>query len=424
MKKKSLVMSLLALTSLTIQAQSDFVANYDEGKVPAYTLPSLLTCNDGTQITTSAEWENKRRPEVMELFQSMMFGRTPQEKVSAQYTLLKENPQALNGKATIQQVRMRFSNNGKSHDAILMLVKPNHAQRSKLPVIFCYNFLGNEQTLGHDSSILPHAANDVFPITVKGKDEEGYGSWDFDQIMDRGYVLATMCYHDIYPDGKNDLRKHSVATLFSDYVEESSMQPDTWQSIGMWAWGASRAANYLVTLPWIDADRMAVMGHSRLGKTALWTGAQDTRFRVVISNDSGCGGAALSRRCFGETIGKITDSFPHWFCPLLSQYDRREQELPFDQHQLLALVAPRGLYVASAEDDAWADQRGEFLAACAAGEVYHLYGLKGLETTVMPAIHQPITNSIAYHIRAGIHDVTTYDWTQYLNFCDKQFKLQ
>ncbi len=416
MKIKAL-MAIFSLMSVPCMAQPDFVENTDESKVPAYTLPDVLKCNDGKVVKTAKQWEKKRRPEVMEMFQNQMFGHTPKGKVDVQYTMMKEDPQWLGGKATVQQVKMHFSGNGNTHEALLLIVKPNKVK--KAPVIFCYNFLGNAQTLGSDKSILPHVSSAFFDKIWT--DEDGCGVWDYERAVDRGYAIATMCYHDIYPDDP-EYRKHSVAKLFAGYEEGKNMSGDAWSSIGMWAWGASRVADYLEKQSWVDKKCLAVMGHSRLGKTALWAGAQDKRFKVVISNDSGCGGAALSRRCFGETVGRINWSFPHWFCPNFHQYDKRESEMPFDQHELLALVAPRGLYVASAEDDSWADQKGEFLSAYHAGAVYELYGLQGLGTDKHPGLHQPIMHQVAYHIRAGIHDVTCYDWKQYLEFCDRIFK--
>ena len=167
---------------------------------------------------------------------------------------------------------------------------------------------------------------------------------------------------------------------------------------------------------------MAVLGHSRLGKTAIWAGVQDKRFKVVMSNDSGCGGAALAKRVFGENIARITAAFPHWFCTAFNQFSENEKALPFDQHELLALVAPRHIYVASAQNDEWADPKGEYLSAYHAGKVYELYGMQGLPSAEQPGIHQPQIYDVGYHYRAGKHDVTEYDWMCYLNYCDKYLK--
>lgn len=396
--KRIILLSGVLLVSWMGQAQKKFTPNYDESKVPQYTLPDVLTCNDGTKVTTKKQWEKKRRPEIMEMFQSQMFGRTPQEKIPVTYEQLSETT-AFEGKATIKEVRFHFQNNGKSHDATLMLVLPSQLNGKKCPVFVGLNFKGNKETL------MPDGAN--------------ARRWDYERIVDRGYAVATMHYNDIYPD-QNGKSGESLQALFSDYSPE--LKDDTWQAIGTWAWGVSRIADYLETLPWVNKKELAVIGHSRLGKTSLWAGAQDPRFKVVISNDSGCGGAAISRRCVGETVWRINTSFPHWFCKKFREYNDNESALPFDQHELLALVAPRAVYVASAEMDDWADQRGEFLAASAVGDVYHLYGLLGLETKEMPGLHQPIMKSVGYHIRQGVHDVTNYDWRCYLDFCDRQFK--
>ena len=416
MKKTVTAALFLMLSCPNIQAQNGI--NYDESKVGDYTLPRVLVSNSGTLITTSKQWEKLRRPEILETFSSQMYGRTPKEKIQVTYDLLDENKLDLNGKATRRQVKFTFSNGIKKIEAILLMYLPNNV-KGKSPVIIGYNFKGNHSTR-KDSTILYSPSLHLVKEPTHPDWERGCQSsrWSFEDMIDRGYAVATMCYHDIFPD-KKGLKDHSIVSLFSDYNTNKS---DEWQAIGAWAWGSSRILDYLETQKEVDTRKSVLMGHSRQGKAALWAGAQDKRFKIDISNDSGEGGAALSRRNFGETIEKVSSITPAWFAPAYSQYAKNEDKLPFDQHELIALMAPRPVYVASAEEDLWADPKGEFLSAYHAGPVYELFGLQGLGTTTMPGNHQPIMNDVGYHIRAGKHDVTAFDWKSFMNFADKHFK--
>lgn len=430
MKKKLnvfAILTLLLLCTSTFFGQQNEIG-YDESQIPNYTLPDPLITNNGTVISTEDDWLQKRRPEILNLFEQEVYGKAPNGIGNIVFNVLSIDETALNGKAIRKEVEIVLTNNNKNLTLNLLIYLPQNGN-SEHPLFLGLNFYGN-QTICSDTGITITQNwvrnNEKFGITNNEATKSTRGvralRWQVEYLLERGYGLATMYYGDIDPD-YNDGFQDGVHPMF--YKEEQRKpEADEWGSIAAWAWGLSRAMDYFETDSSIDQKKVAVMGHSRLGKTSLWAGAQDKRFAIVISNDSGCGGAALSRRRIGETVKKINDSFPHWFCGNFKKYNDDEDSLPIDQHMLIALAAPRPVYVASAEKDRWADPHGEFLSAKNAEPVYKLFGKNGLQTDKMPIVNQPIGDFVGYHMRSGKHDVTKYDWEQYINFADRHFMIK
>jgi len=393
--------------------------NYDESKVPEYSLPSALTKPDGTTIASASEWVNFQRPRILKLFRDEMYGQMPPRPDAVEYILLSKKDNALGGIAVRKEIRLRFRmNNGRKFDVTMLLYLPRNA-KIPVPVFLGLNFKGNHATTQEADVIPTGGAFDPATISTTNRGIQAE-RWCFPEIVQRGYASATICYHDIFPDHCTRW-EDSVLILFED-LKGFAGAHEKYSSIGAWAWGLSRAADCLETDPAIDTSKIAVHGHSRLGKTALWAGANDPRFRLVISNCSGCGGAALSRRLFGETFLYIVNAMPHWFIKSFRQYIAYEEKLPFDQHELISLSAPRPVVVASATEDKWADPKGEFLATVHAGEIYKLFGSKGIDTDKMPSPDTYHTADVSYHIRTGKHDQTLADWQHYLNMADIFFK--
>jgi hypothetical protein len=403
--------------------------NLDEEKVGPYTLPDPLVKADGRKVTTSEDWINERRPELIRIFEDQVYGKVPQppKPVKPTFHILSEDKQALGGTAIRREVTIEFLDKADAPRINVLVYLPKGPIAAGLvPAFLGLNFGGNH-TIHSDPGIsLAHGwvPNDPqHGVTDHKPAESSRGSsasrWQVERVLERGYALITAYYGDIEPDYDGGFQ-NGVRPLF---YREGQTRPaaDEWGSIAAWAWGLSRMLDALEEVPEIDARRVVLMGHSRLGKAALWAGATDPRFAIVISNESGCGGAALSRRNFGETVLRINTSFPHWFCANFHQYNGREDRLPVDQHELIALIAPRPVLICSAAEDLWADPKGEFLAALGASPVYKLLGTDGLSATVMPAPeHGQLTiSTLGYHIRLGKHDVTAVDWNAYMMFAHK-----
>jgi len=416
---------LLLALSFNILLLTGQEPNYDETKVPEYTLPDPLRMENGEIIANQSEWMEKRRPEILSLFEKNVYGKSPERPKDLHFRVLSEERYAVNNMATRKEVAVYFTGNDEHYMTILMYI-PNK-KTGPVPLFFGLNFKGNH-TICDDPDITESVTrmkprkegdSEIYPHAFK----RGAASsrWPVEMLIANGYGLATVYRGDIDPD-YDDGFQNGVHPLF--YKEgQTKPEADEWGTLAAWAWGLSCAMDYFETDEDIDATQVAVIGHSRHGKTALWTGAIDQRFAMAISNDSGCGGAALSRRRYGETVGKINKLFPHWFCANFKQYSDNEDALPVDQHQLIALMAPRPVYIASAVEDAWADPKGEFLSGVYASPVYSLFGLTGMPVKEMPEVNKPVMDGyIGYHVRSGNHDIKLYDWQQFVKFADKHFK--
>lgn len=389
--RPSLILSRLSLccAALTTAARADQLD-----------LPDPLVAENGQPVASEQQWFKQRRPELLELFRTHVYGRAPIARPDGmRWEVENEDPEAMGGAATLSQVAIHLPGRGGEAVVHVTLFTPNDADRPSAGFLLICN---------RDPENIDPTRQTKSPF------------WPAEQLIERGYFAATFHYADIDPD-QHDNFQNGVHGL---YDAPTRPRPgDAWGSVAAWAWGASRVMDYLESRADIDHDHVAVLGHSRGGKTALWCGAEDRRFALVISNNSGCTGAALARRKHGERVARINRSFPHWFCENYNRYNDNEDALPVDQHELVALVAPRLAYIASATEDDWADPRGEFLAGVHAGPVYRLLGSEGLTTDQMPPPEQPLHDGhIGYHLRTGGHNLTEYDWARFMDFADRHWR--
>jgi hypothetical protein len=357
-------------------------------------LPDALTMKDGRKVTTPEMWKKERRPELLELFRENVYGRAPVGRPdSLEFKTTDTDSKAMDGQATRKLVTISYQGPGGNGAIHLILFVPNSLHKPAP----CFVLICNR------------GAENIDPTRVQKSP-----FWPAEQIVARGYAAATFLNSDVAPDTKDAWTKGAHAIF-----DPPHRAPDAWGTIAAWAWGSSRVLDYLETDPLIDAKRVAVVGHSRGGKTALWAGAEDQRFAMAVSNDSGCTGAKLARHLKGETVTAINTNFPHWFCENYKHYNGHPEALPIDQHELIDLIAPRPVYVTSASEDT--DPEGEFLGAVHASPVYTLFGLPGLNATEYPKPDTTFADGfIAYHLRPGKHNLLEYDWDRFMNFADRQ----
>lgn len=394
----------------------------EPSRLPAHPdLPDPLVTFDGERITSREQWFAKRRPELKLLFQHYMYGRLPPAPARVGAKLEHEDRTAFGGKATLKEITLR-PGAPDLPPVHLLLVVPNRRQ-APVPLFLGMNFCGNHAVVSHPAVRLPTGwMYDGYPgvrhhrATDAGRGQQA-DVWAIDQSVDRGYAVATFYNGDIDPD-----RPHARdGVQFHLRYDGRPAQPQDRGTIAAWAWGLHRAVDYLVTDADIDRGRIAVVGHSRLGKAALLAAAFDERIALAIPHQAGCGGTAPSRGKTGESVRQINDRFPHWFNGAFKAFNDYPDQLPFDQHCLVALVAPRPVLFTNATLDTWANPAGQFDVLKAADPVYRLLGAGGLDADRMPQAGLLVASRLGFYVRPGQHSMTRGDWKVFLDFADKYF---
>jgi hypothetical protein len=387
-------------------------ANYDETRVGTYTLPDPLVLANGKPVRDAKTWNEKRRPEIVKLFEENEYGRSPGRPAKMSFEVFDEGTPAFDGKAIRRQVTVHF---GPDHKMDLLLYLPAHATKPA-PFLLNLSFSANSNTVD-DPGVKVGEVWGPDKKKIPAAQGRRFGRIDVVRLLDAGFGFGTIYYGDIDPDFAGGFE-------YGVRAQYPAPKPDEWGTISAWAWGLSRAMDYLETDKGVDAKRVAIMGVSRLGKTVMWAGAHDTRFAMVIASCSGEGGAALSRRNYGETIAHLTapSRYPYQFCANYGKYAEHVDQLPVDAHMLVALMAPRPVLLQTGDKDFWSDPKGEFLAAVAAAPVYRLFGKQGLETDHMPDAGVAIFHTIGYFMHSGGHGTIPSDWEQYLKFLRMHFE--
>jgi hypothetical protein len=415
------VMMLYACTAFSQKAPPDTVAgipvNYDEDKVGTYSLPDPLTLADGKKVKDSRTWISKRRPEILALYEQYQFGKIPALPQKLRAEVFDKGTPAFNGKAIRRQVRIYLAKDTSVHKVDLLIYLPADAAKPS-PLLLNVSFSANSNVV-NDPGVRPGLIWSKEGKRIPAPATE-FGKLNIEQFISAGIGIATVCYTDIEPDSKEGA-KFGIRAYYAQLLN-SKPAPDDWGAISAFSWGLSKAMDYLETDKDIDAKKIALTGASRLGKTVLWTGARDTRFAMIIASISGEGGAALSRRNFGETVKHITDTSRYFyqFAPNYHTYSDRISDLPIDGHMLISLIAPRPLLLQTGDTDFWSDPKGEFLAAVAAEPVYTLFRKDGPKTSVMPAAgDSSMLNTLGYFMHKGGHTVLPSDWEIFIRYMKK-----
>jgi hypothetical protein len=391
--------------------------NYNEDSVGTYTLPNPLLLNNGKIVSDVNTWMNIRRPEIIRLYEENQFGKMPIKPADLHFNTFDKGTITFDGKAIRKQVTVYFTKDTASNKMDIVIYIPVNATKPS-PLILQVAFSANSNVI-NDAGI---KQGEIW--TKEGKKipaKEGFypNKLNIEPFLQQGFAVATVYYGDIEPDFIDGL-KYGIR---GNYLKPGEIKPapNEWGAISAWAWGLSRVMDYFETDRQIDAKRVALFGVSRLGKTVLWTGAHDTRFAMVIANCSGEGGAALSRRNYGETIKLLSlpARYAYQFCENYQKFGDQVNLFPVDGNMLISLMAPRPLLLQTGDVDYWSDWKGEFLAAKAASPVYHLFGKKGMDTETMPAVGQPLLNTLGYSLHSGGHGTVPSDWEIALQFMKK-----
>ena len=401
--------------------------NYDESKVGVYTLPNPLVLANGQPVRDAATWFRLRRPEILNFYREDIHGRSPARPAGMTFHVYEEDRHALGGRAIRKQVTINFFGQADGPKADMLIYLPANAPQPP-PVFLCLSFNPIDQ-ISPDPAIKLEKSWNRKTMTWQRDTDKDRGrakGWPIDKILARGYGIAVIYYDDIEPDlPDRSVTRQQKYGVRVHYLRPGQAEPapDEWGAISAWAWGLSRGLDYLETDRDIDRRHVIALGHSRLGKTVLWAGAQDTRFAMVVASSSGEMGAALSRRNYGETIDDMVRNFPYQFCANFKRYAHHWNDLPVDSHMLISLIAPRPLYLNTGSLDQWSDPRGEFLAAVAAAPVYRLFGEEGLGTDRMPPLDTPLLKGmIGFQCHTGKHEILVSDWDRFLDFADLHLK--